>query len=124
MKTFMYMATIAILAIFIAGCAEQELVVVKNNAGNDQEYVIEDTANSQEAPLNKNNGECAFSATAKDAAEFSLVEGAFSNGVSCESTAACYDYLLGTDEYRQLAPEFEPYLECESEGNNDVLRIS
>ena len=45
--------------------------------------------------------------------EFLMVDKVFSKKVSCSTNADCYEFLLNNDDYRSLAPEFEPYLNCE-----------
>jgi hypothetical protein len=52
--------------------------------------------------------------------EFLMLDEIFSKPVTCSSNAGCYEYLLDHDSYRSMAPEFEPYLNCESKSISEI----
>ena len=56
---------------------------------------------------------CILAATARTNGYFHMVSTLFENEIPCETDTDCYEFLLGDEDYRGLAPEFEAYLDCE-----------
>lgn len=52
--------------------------------------------------------------------EFLMLDELFSKPVPCNNNNDCYEFLLDQDEYRSMAPEFEPYLNCESKSITEI----
>ena len=48
--------------------------------------------------------------------EFLMLDKLFSKPIPCNNNNDCYEFLLDQDDYRSMAPEFEPYLNCEAKG--------
>ncbi|MFH2027735.1 MAG: hypothetical protein ABIJ08_01220 [Nanoarchaeota archaeon] len=90
------------LLCFIVGCA-----TVQNTAGN---KMIE--ANEQ-AVAKEIQKLCILTATPEPSDKYFMIEELFSNEIPCETNDDCFNILTQKDDYRKLAPEFEPYLNCE-----------
>lgn len=58
-------------------------------------------------------GNCILTASAENDGKFLMVSRLFESKIPCKTKGDCYNFLLEQDDYRRLAPEFEPYLNCE-----------
>jgi hypothetical protein len=114
----MFIILIAGLLIFSAGCITRAEKIEVNS---DISFVFEADRDS--------SGFCIFTSTssfdgkiryseADD--EFMMLDHLLSEEIPCYSDADCYEFLLKNEDYRSMAPEFEPYLNCQSKGIIEV----
>lgn len=99
----------------IVGCAETQMTK--------EARVNSETSNKEEST--QATSFCVISATYEnsvnaDNVKFQMVDEVFSQEVTCSTDNDCYNFLLENDDYRNLAPEFEPYLACEKSEVKEV----
>ena len=94
----------AILMILLA------LLVGCNNIEDSAIQQVSDTKMTEES----GSRYCVMTTTDEEDGRYLMIDRLFTEqDIPCETNADCYEFLLITDEYRELAPEFEPYLDCE-----------
>ncbi len=92
------------LLVFITGCKSNIAPKEGSNI-----FIAEQTANY-----------CALTASDQNYGRFLMVQEIFSHKIPCKSNYDCFDFLLKKEEFRSLAPEFEPYLSCEESQENPI----
>jgi hypothetical protein len=106
------------LMFLVAGC---NAIAQGNNAVNEQ-VIFKSNENSF-------TGFCVMTSTsgisdkngfAESDDEFLMLDELFSKPISCNNDNDCYEFLLDHGDYRSMAPEFEPYLKCESKSITEI----
>jgi nitrous oxide reductase accessory protein NosL len=95
----MKLFNIILMSILLVGCTTTQT----------QESSVQDTITLSEGPTKY----CSLTAYEESDGKFLMVDKIFAEAITCTSNDDCYQYLLEQDDYRRLAPEFEPYLSCE-----------
>ncbi len=83
--------------------------------------VIEQNTKLAKTSLPETKGYCVLTATEEDE-NFLMVNELFSTKITCNTKENCYNIMMAKDDYRHLAPEFEPYLNCEKGSATDPIK--
>lgn len=100
-----FVKTLLIIGILltVAGCVTEKK----------EETLAQGVVTFNTGDVGRAEGNCILTASAENDGKFLMVSSLFENKIPCETKDDCYNFLLEQDDYRRLAPEFEPYLNCE-----------
>lgn len=98
-----FLALIFLILVVVSGCGILQTEV--EEADDLEVFISTDVVEAK--------GFCVLTASDEPDGTFIMLYDLFSKEIPCDTKEDCFEILYTEDEYRSLAPEFEPYLACE-----------